>query len=74
MEVLKSINWKTSSSHKALLKLELPEPSDTKPPVLKVWPYTLTAEEVEEFLLAVFSARQLMAGFTTEPPLPEVPQ
>lgn len=67
MEVAKTINWKTTSSQKHLLTLELPEPEHSKPPTLKVWPYTLSLEEVEEFLLALSNAKQYMAIFAMPP-------
>jgi hypothetical protein len=74
MEVTKSINWRTTSSQKHLLTLELPAPDNSKPPTLKVWPYTLSLEEVEELLWALTSARQYMAVFNLPPPVEGVPQ
>jgi hypothetical protein len=53
MQFKKSLTWSTSSTHKELVSIVIPEEGDAAAVQLKVWPFTLTVEEGREMVTAL---------------------
>ena len=56
MNVKKSVTWTTSKTSQELVSLILPDNGSTTSVQIKVWPFTLTAEEAREMVIALNSA------------------
>jgi hypothetical protein len=67
MKRTRSINWHNSKTKQNLLTLEVPEAPEPSDPLVKVFPYQLTRDELAEFQAAVTDCFELVGLLETKP-------